>query len=291
MTRTIIVTGGTAGIGQQTAIALARQGARLVVTGRDEGRGRAGVQTIKRESESDDIHLALGDLARRAGILRLAADLLQRFPRIDVLINNAGAFATEPRKTDDGFELCFAVNVAAPYLLTKSLLPALEAAKPARVVNLTGGVPKHPLDVENLQAEKGFQGLANYDHSKRAADAMSLALAHELAPRGVFLNIVYPGQAATGMTRSVKAEHLPWYMRWFAPIFSLMTRDDGGRGAAKASRSSVWAATTPELAEVSARYFDKNCRPRSLHRTVQDRSNQERVLETIEGVWGLCSDE
>lgn len=286
MGKTIIVTGGTAGIGQQTAIALARLGARVVVTGRDKERGVAGVHTIQRESGSSDVHLVLGDLTRRADILGLAGDLQQQFPRIDVLINNAGTFPTAPQKTDDGFELGFAVNVAAPYLLTKTLLAALEAAKPARVVNLTGGMLKKALDVGNLQAEKGFEGVATYNHSKRASDAMSLALARELAPRGVFVNIVYPGQAATGMTRSVKAEHLPLLMRPFWPLFKIMNRDDGGKGAAKACRSSVWAATAPELEGVSGGYFDTHCRPGKLHRTSEDPANQERVLQAIERVWG-----
>jgi NAD(P)-dependent dehydrogenase (short-subunit alcohol dehydrogenase family) len=286
MTKTIVVTGATAGIGQQTAISLARQGACVVVTGRDATRGSAGVEAIRRESGSTDVHLVLGDLTRRADILRLATDLQRQFPRVDVLINNAGAFANAFEKTSDGLELCFAVNVAAPYLLTKSLLPALTAARPARVINVTGGRPNSPLDADNLQAEKGFQGLSTYDHSKRAADAMSLALARELAPLGVSLNVVYPGQASTRMTKSVRAEHLPWWMRPFAPLFAFMVRDDGGRGAAKASRSSVWAATASELNGVSGAYFDSNCRRARLSPTVEDEANQRRVLQTIDRAWG-----
>ncbi len=286
MTKTIVVTGGTAGIGQQTAIALARQGFRVVVTGRDEARGVAGVETIRRESGSDDVHLVVGSLTCGTDILGLGACLQRQFPQIDVLINNAGAFASALETTAEGFELCFAVNVAAPWLLTRTVLPALRAAGSARVVNVTGGRSSNPLDVDNLQAEKGFEGLATYDHSKRAADAMSLALARELAPLGVHLNVVYPGQASTGMTKSVRAEHMPWWMRPFAPVFSFMVRDDGGRGAARASRSSVWAATSSDLDGVSGGYFDTNCRRSKPGRNVEDPASQRRVLHAIESVWG-----
>lgn len=285
MQKTIIVTGGTAGIGQQTAIGLARLGARVIVTGRDATRGQAGLDAIRQQSGSTDVELVLGDLTCGADIVQLADRLMQHAPRIDVLIHNAGAFAEQRSTTKDGFELCFAVNVAAPWLLTQRLLPALTAARPARVVLVTGGQTGNALDVDNLQAEKGFLGLATYDHSKRAADAMGLALARELAPLGVHLNIVYPGQAATGMTRSVKAEHMPWWMRPFAPLFGLMVRDDGGRSAAKASRSSIWAATAPEVEGASGGYFDTNCKKATPARSVIDPANQQRVLETLQRTW------
>ena len=284
-----MITGGTSGIGQHAAIALARRGEQVVVTGRDQDRGLAGLQSIQRASGSNDVHLVLGDLARRTDILRVVRELRERFPRIDVLINNAGTFATSAQTTEDGFELCFAVNVAAPYAITKLLLPALEPARFARVLNVTGGRPTNALDPANLQAEKGFRGLAAYDNSKRAADAMSLALARELAPRGVYVNVIYPGRAATTMTRSVRPGHLPWWVRPLGPPYMALMRADRGWSAARASRSSVWAATAPELDGQSGTYFDSNCKPRQLHRTVCDPANQERVLAAIERVWGALT--
>lgn len=281
MTKTIVITGGTSGIGMHTAIGLARQGARVVVTGRDAARGAAGVEQIKRESGSPNVALALGDLSSVAQIKRLAAHLRERYPVIHVLINNAGMLARSRELTSDGAELDFAVNVIAPYTLTMELLPALEAARPSRVVNVTGGLPVGDLDLDNLQAEKGFRGLVTYSHAKRALEAMSLALAEELAPRGVFVNVVFPGPASTNMTQVVKRADLPWWMQMAWPIVRRMLTNDGGKGAAKASRSSVWAATSTALEGVSGRYFDADSKPARFKRKVTVPANQRQIIQTI----------
>lgn len=128
MKKTVVITGGTGGIGKYTAIALARAGARVVVTGRDSVRGEAGVKAIREASASDDVHLALGDLARLDGIAALASAITLRHPKIDVLVNNAGLLAQTRSVTSDGIESDLAVNVVAPYVLTHALSDALEAA-------------------------------------------------------------------------------------------------------------------------------------------------------------------
>ncbi|MEL6343155.1 MAG: SDR family NAD(P)-dependent oxidoreductase [Myxococcota bacterium] len=281
MKKTIVITGGTGGIGLQSAIGLAKTGARIVVTGRNKGRGESGVQQIKDASGNDDVHLAIGDLSIQTGIQQLAADLLERLDKIDVLINNAGMFASEFTQTADGFEIDFAVNVVAPYTLTHLLAPALSAARPARVLNVTGGPPTGKIDVTNLQAEKGFNGMSVYSHSKRAMETMSLALAREMAPQGVFVNVIYPGSASTSMTQGVTFSDLPWYMRPLYPLFMLLTRDDGGKGARKAARSSIWGADAPETVGNSGQYFDTNCKPATFHASIHDVANQAAVLKVI----------
>jgi NAD(P)-dependent dehydrogenase (short-subunit alcohol dehydrogenase family) len=281
--KTIVVTGGTGGIGLQTAIGLARAGAQVVITGRDRQRGEAALEVLRAHAGPADVHLALGDLSRRAEVRRLAEELRSRFPRIDVLINNAGSLATRRITTPDGLELDVAVNVAAPVLLTRALVPALAAAAPARVINVTGGMPFGGLDVDFLRAAKQGPGLAWYSMTKRALEAASLALADELAPRGIHVNVVYPGGASTQMTQAMTPSMLPWFMRPMWPLFRTIMADDGGRGAQKAARSSIWAATTAELEGVSGRYFDTECRPAKLHKTIRDPENQRQVLSLIEG--------
>lgn len=285
----IVVTGATSGIGWQTATNLVRLGHTVVVTGRDRERGLEAVTAIGAEvaatapDGAGRVELAVGDVSTRAAVETLAAGLLARFPAIHVLINNAGAAAPALQHTEDGLELDFAVNVAAPYRLVHALLPALRAAGHGRVVNLSGGQPGDALDTANLNAELGFAGLTTYSHSKRATEAMTLALARELAADNVTVNIVYPGQASTSMTRSVTPGMLPGVMRLAYPIFRLMTRDDGGRSAAKASRSSTWAATAEELDGVTGRSFDKHCQPAAMHASVLDEANQAKVIEAIGG--------
>ncbi len=281
MNKTIIITGGTGGIGLQSAIGLAKTGARIVVTGRSEERGKASVQRIKEASGNDDVHLALGDLSEQQSIRSLAQDLTERFERVDVLINNAGMFASELLHTPDGFELDFAVNVVAPYTLTRLLAPALEAAAPARVLNVTGGPPSGQVDVTNLQAEKGFTGMGTYGHSKRAMEAMSLVLAREMEPRGIYVNVIYPGGASTTMTSGVKREALPWFVRPLFPLFQYMTREDGGKSAQKAARSSIWGANAPETEGKSGQYFNTRCKPAKFHASIHEPKNQAAVVEVI----------
>ncbi|CAN5646188.1 hypothetical protein BH09MYX1_BH09MYX1_23530 [soil metagenome] len=147
---------------------------------------------------------------------------------------------------------------------------------------MTGGLPIVDLDLDNLQAEKGFLGLRTYSHAKRALEAMTLELSRELAPRGIHVNVVYPGNAPTAMSGQMTLAMIPWWMVPVWPIFRLlMQSDDGGRGAEKASRSSVWAATTDELASRGGGAFDTDCRPMKLKRNVADPAIQARVVAIV----------
>ena len=166
--RTVIVTGGTGGIGYFSALGVARTGARVVITGRDRARGEAARQQIIAEASNQHVELVVGNVSSLAAVDALAKALLETIDRCDVLINNAGYFGNEKRTSEDGLEMHFMVNVVSPWRLTYALLPALRAAASAgshtaRVLNLSAGdnapgTPA-PLDVANLQAEKGFKGL------------------------------------------------------------------------------------------------------------------------------------
>lgn len=273
-----VVTGGTSGIGLQTALSLAGLKWSVVVTGRDVERGEAAAAALR--AAGGEGHFIAGDLGTLSGARKLGDALCARFPRIDVLINNAGAATNALERTSDGLERCFAVNVAATLALTRALLPALEAAQPARVVMLTGGTARGALDAAALNGE-AFDGLNTYSNSKKALEAASLALGVELAPRGVFVNVVYPGQASTNMTQSMTASAFPWFARPFFPLFKWLVRDDGGKGARKASRSSVFAATSPTLDRVHGKYFSPDCQEQRLHASVYDGENQRRVLALV----------
>ncbi|MEM9191431.1 MAG: SDR family NAD(P)-dependent oxidoreductase [Myxococcota bacterium] len=276
--KTMVVTGGTGGLGFHTAKGLAELGATVVVTGRNQSRGEEAVAKLRSAAGHERVHLIVGDLARRSGIEDVAEQLRKDHPRLDVLINNAGSLATKREKTEDGLERDLAVNVAAPVLLSRALAPALAAAAPSRVLNVTGGAPFGSLDIAGLEAERGEAGLAWYTQTKRAMEAASLALAEELAPQGIHVNVVYPGAASTGMTQAMQPGMLPWYMRAFWPLFRSMMKPDEGRGAEKAARSSIWGATTDELTDVHGRYYDTKCRPTKFHASVHDPENQKRVL-------------
>lgn len=279
--RTVVITGGTGGIGFQSALGIAKTGARTLLTGRNRERGEAAVQRVIEETGNDEVELVLGDVSSIAGVDDLAAALLGRTPRIDVLVNNAGYLGSELRNSHDGVEMHFAVNVLAPWRLTLAVKPALKAAHKARVLNVTGGDKPAAIDLENLQAEKGFRGLMTYTHSKSAMEAMSMALAHELEPEGIDVNVVFPGRASTAMTRSLSMSALPGPMKLMYPFFKLFFADDGGKSAAKAARSTVWAATAPELEGVTGRYYDTHMNEQRLHPTAYDPDVQACILDVI----------
>ena len=281
-THTVVITGGTGGIGYQSALGLAKTGAHVVITGRDKARGEEARRRIAAESGNDNVTLVLGDISSIAGVDALAGAVMDEVELIDVLVNNAGYLGSELAKSDDGLEMHFAVNVLSPRRLTRALLPALTAASAPRVLNITGGDKPARIDPDNLQAEKGFKGLMTYTHSKSAMEAMSLALAAELEPTGVSVNLVFPGRASTVMTRSLSTKSLPGPMKLMYPLFRLMFAEDDGKSAAKAAKSTIWAATSPDLEGVTGRYFDTHTKERPLHPSAYEPDVQARILATIE---------
>lgn len=288
--RTVVITGGTGGIGFHSALAMARTGARVVITGRNRERGEAARQRIMEEAENQRVELVIGDVSSIASIDALARELNQRFDKLDVLVNNAGYMGNVKAMSKDGLEMHFAVNVISPWRLTLAMLPALKAAGKSRVVNLSAGDNASgapvPIDVDNLQAEKGFKGLLTMAHSKSVMEAMSCALAKRLASEGITVNVVFPGRASTAMTRSVSLKGLPGPMKLFLPCMKLMFMDDGGHGASRAAKSTVFACTSHELDGLTGRYFDSACKERKMHPKAVDPEVQARILTAIEAAEG-----
>ena len=161
------------------------------------------------------------------------------------------------------------------------MLPVLKKGNNARVVKVTGGDKPARVDPENLQAEKGFKGLTTYTHSKSVRESMSVALSKELEPHGVSVNIVFPGRASTTMTQSMSHKALPGALKLMLPLFRFLFAEDGGKSAAKAARSSIWAATTPELEGVTGSYFDTNSKQQKLHSTAYKPEVQDKIVSII----------
>lgn len=278
----VLITGGTGGIGKQTALALAKVGAQVIVTGRNKVSGEAAVAEIKQASGNPKVALLLADLTRQSAIRALAEEFKASQTRLDVLINNAGLAAESRQLTADGIESNFAVNVTAPFLLTSLLLNSLQASPSARVISVTGGDVPRTLDLDNLQSERSFVGLTAYSQSKLAMMVVMVEFAQRLRGSPVTCNICYPGQASTSMTRSVTRDMLPGGMRFMFPLFRLMTRPDGGKSAAKASQSSVFLASSAAVAGVTGRYYDRNCKEAGLPPPVLDTAIREHVWQLVE---------
>lgn len=279
---TIIITGGTGGIGFQSALGIAKTGARLLLTGRNQERGEAAVQRLIEETGNSSIELVVGDVSSIKGIDSLASALAKQVDHIDVLVNNAGYLGNKLAHSEDGIEMHFAVNVLAPWRLTWALLPALKAADKARVLNITGGGKPAAIDPNNLQAEKGFRGLATYTHSKSVLEAMSVALSQKLKPEGVDVHVLFPGRASTSMTTSMTISSLPGLMKLMYPLLKLLFKEDGGKSATKAAQSTIWGATSAELTGTTGRYFDTNSKEQQMHPTAYKPEIHASILAVIE---------
>lgn len=243
--KTVVVTGATSGIGEAAAIGLARLGAHLVLVGRDPVRGAASLAKVKAAGDAQ-AQLFLADLSSQAEVRRLAAELDAALPRIDVLLNNAGAVFTERVLTADGLEQTFALNHLAYFLLTQLLLGKLTASAPARIINVSSEAHRiGKLDFSDLQAEKKYGAFSVYGASKLANLLFTRELAKRLAGTGVTVNAMHPGTVATGFGRNNQG-FVGFLVKLAAPFL---------RTPEKAARTALLLASDPGLEAVSGEYY------------------------------------
>ncbi|MFY9821319.1 MAG: SDR family oxidoreductase [Thermoanaerobaculia bacterium] len=246
--KTCLVTGATSGIGRATALSLARQGALVVIAGRDAARTQDTVASIREEAGNRQVESLLADFSSLAEVRRLAAEFRARHSRLDVLVNNAGASFMEREMTVDGFEKTWAVNHLANFLLTLELLDLLKASAPARIVNVSSAVHAgRTLDLDRIEEEKSY-GIRGYGQSKLANVLFTYALARRLAGTGVTANCLHPGVVSTGL---VKTEGRPVIKVLLALLRPFLNSPE--KGAA----TSIYLASSPEVEGVSGKYFVK----------------------------------
>jgi len=246
--RVVFVTGATSGIGQETARQLAAMGATVVLGARDNDSGeRARAQVTATGGGS--VEVIAGDLSLTEDVRRVATEFQNRFDRLDVLINNAGVDVGRRVTTDDGFELTFAVNYLAPFLLTKALLDVLRGSAPARVLNMvSSGHKGGRLELDDLQHERKFSGQRAYNDSKLALVLFTYELARRLDGSGVTANCVDPGFVrGTSIGQTLPAA----YKAVGVLLMPFMTTPT------KAAAGVAWAASAPELAGVNGAYLKR----------------------------------
>jgi NAD(P)-dependent dehydrogenase (short-subunit alcohol dehydrogenase family) len=280
--RTVIVTGGNSGIGKATAVALARTGARVVITARDQARGNQAVEDVRQASGSDLVELVVFDLGDLASVRGGAAELLDRCPRIDVLINNAGLVLTDRAETADGYEATFAINHLGPFLLTELLTDRLVASAPSRVVNVASTAhrsARRGLDFEDLQSRQGYKGMQVYGSSKLANILFTTQLASRLSGKGVTANSVHPGTVATGYGRDGDTRgFLAFGLKVIKPF--VLTPEKG-------ARTSVYLASSEDVAGVTGKYFVK-CKARKPSAAAQDEAAARRLWTVSEELVGAA---
>lgn len=271
-----VVTGATSGIGKATAAVLAGRGARVILVGRDRGRGEAVAAEVAAPGGPAP-RLEVADLASM-GQVRTLAERLNALERIDVLINNAGLMASQRRVTADGYDEVFAVNHLAPFLLTNLLLGKLAAADPARVITVTSDAHTAArLDLDDLQLEHGWQHWRAYANSKLANILFTRELARRLEGSEVTANCAHPGLVRTRFGREAK---LP--MRAAVTLvqpFMLSPR----RGAA----TIVYLATSPRVAGATGGYYVKS-QQREPSPAARDDATARRLWQLSEELTGLA---
>ncbi len=244
---TCVVTGANSGIGRETALGLARAGARVVMVCRNQQKGEAAAADIRRDAPSPHVDLLIADMSSLASVRALAATVARQYPRIDVLINNAGAAYAARALSVDGIEMTIAGNYLGPALLTLLLIDRLKASAPSRVVNVSSEA--HRSARLDLNETRTFKGISAYGQSKLLMNAFTFELARRLEGTGVTVNCLHPGVVAT----NIWSLDLPAVLKLVVALmkpFMLNSR--------KGAQVSLYLATASDVAGVTGKYFVKS---------------------------------
>jgi len=266
--KTVLVTGGTGGIGKATAAGLAAVGARVGIVGRDLSRTRAAAAEIAATSGNPAVDAFGADMSAQAEVRRLAREVLDAYPRLDVLVNNVGGFWSTRRVTADGLEHTFAVNHLAGFLLTDLLLDRLKASAPARIVTVSSGAQANGrMHFDDLQGERGYSGQRAYNQSKLANVMFTYELARRLEGSGVTATVLHPGVVRTGFA----AEDPSPLWKILLPLIRPLLKTP-----AKGAATSIYLASSPEVGGVTGTYF-VNSKPKTSSKSSYDQAAAARL--------------
>jgi len=274
-----LVTGATGGMGAVIARALAARGATVVLVGRDAHKGAAVQRAIVQATGNTAVHLLLADLSSQQEIRHLARQFQQRYDRLHVLVNNAGAHVMQRQVSPDGLEMTLAVNHLAGFLLTGLLLDTLRASAPARIVNVASNAMTKTIDLDDLQSTRSYAPMRVYGQAKLASVLCTYALARRLAGSGVTANALHPGLTGTGIVDTMA----PPLLRPFTGLIKrvMLTPEQG-------ARTALYLATAPAVEGVSGRYFVREKEARSVPMSYNV-ALQERMWAISAGLTGLDS--
>ena len=278
--KTVLVTGGTGGIGRATAVGLASLGARIGITGRDRGRAEAAAAAIAKEARNPAIDVFVADMSSQAEVRRLAAEVLESYPRLDVLINNVGGFWSHRHLTADGLEHTFALNHLAPFLLTSLLLERLRMSAPARIVTVASAAQgMGRIDFDDLMGAEKYSGQSAYNQSKLANVMFTYELARRLEGAGVTATVLHPGMTNTAFSAEDPS-------RVFAPLVALMR--PFMRSPARGAETTLYLASSPEAAGITGTYFADRAAKESS-RSSYDQTAAARLWDVSAHLVGLAA--
>jgi NAD(P)-dependent dehydrogenase (short-subunit alcohol dehydrogenase family) len=277
--KTVLVTGGTSGIGKATAVGLAALGARVAITGRDPVRTRAAAADIAAAAGNPAVDPFAADMASQAAVRRLAKEILDAYPRLDVLVNNAGGFWTTRRVTADGLEQTFAVNHLGVFLLTNLLLDRLKASAPARIVTVASAAHSGArMNFDDLQGEQGYSAQRAYAQSKLANVMFTYELARRLDGTGVTATTLHPGGVRTGIGAEDSGPLFKLAFTLARPF--LKTPEQG-------AATSIHLASAPAVEGVTGQYF-VDSKPKASSKSSYDETAAARLWQISADLVGLA---
>ena len=247
----ILITGGNAGIGKATAIALAKNGAKVIIACRNNTKAAQAVTEIKAAANSEEVYSLRCDLASFESVKECAQDYRKQFGQLDILINNAGLITDKLQFTKEGYEMQIGVNHLGHFLLTTELIDLLEESKEARIINVSSGAHyRGKIKFDTFKGEIGpdkYNGMAAYSQSKLA----NVLFTKELAKRypSIISHSLHPGVVSTEIAQKNENKSL-WKYAWklFSPLML---------NSAKGAKTSVYLASSPEALKSNGKYFEK----------------------------------
>ena len=268
--RVSIVTGGTSGIGWHTARALAKRGDTVILVGRNPDRCNAARDRILAAFPDAMVDTRLADFASLAQVDALASGIITDYNRVDVLVNNAGGFYSTRQLSQDGFELTWATNHLAPFLLTHRLLPLLRASAPSRIVTVSSAAHiSTSINFDDLQAERSYSGLRAYAQSKLANILFTYEVAHRLADSDVTANALHPGFVATGFGSNNTGMFMA--LNGLLAKFFAISPEAG-------AQTSIALAMDPTLSQSTGLYFSQ-AKPVASSRASYDVTSRRRLWD------------
>ena len=273
-TKICIITGATSGIGRETAIELARQGATLVLPVRNLSKGNELKSEIIDKTGNTNVDIMECDLASFQSIRDFATAFLDKYDKLHILINNAGLWESEHKKSADGIEMTFAVNHLAPFLLTLLLLDVMKRSAPGRIVNVSSEAHRSgKMNFNDLEGNKSWNSLKSYGQSKLANILFTRKLAGMLEDENITVNCLHPGVVATRLF-----DKLPKILVKLLSLFMI--------SPAKGAQTSIFLASSPEVENISGEYFKKM----KIKKTTAEATNKkvaERLWEISLKMTGL----
>lgn len=275
--KVVLITGGTSGIGKAAATALAAMGARGVIVGSNAQRGEKALAEIQADSRNDSVELMLADLSQQSEVRRFAHEFLERYDRLDVLVNNAGLVRSQRTETADGIETTFAINHLAPFLLTNLLLDRLEETGTSRIITTSSEAQRWGnVDFDDLQSRRKYRGFPVYGMTKLANIMFTRELADRLRGSGVTANCFHPGAVSTNFGQN-NSGPMTLFFRVFKPFM---------RSPEQGADTLIWLASSPEIEGVRGKYYSDR-KEIEAKKIASDPDARKRLWTISESLTGL----